>query len=217
MSVLKRKWGKEIQHDKDLFEDCVATILRQVDHIRETAHSFSGFAKTPAPQKKKMNLVDAIRDVIFLEQMRVYYIEHLFEYDTSDIYILGDDRLLSQAMINILKNAAESIALASPDKGKIIISVHIEKMMAHIIIKDNGTGLPADIPSYKFFEPYVTEREEGTGLGLAITSKIVKDHGGRIAINSRDDGHGAEVSIILPLLNISSDAESDKLEIEEAI
>ncbi|MEM6603087.1 MAG: ATP-binding protein [Pseudomonadota bacterium] len=212
---IKRKWGKNIVESKDLFDECTDTILRQVDHIRQTADSFSGFAKTPTPIKCDLNVVQILRDVIFLEQMRCPEVTYLLEADENVVTICADERLLSQAIINIMKNSAEAIKQSGCERGEILAEIHVQKNQCHIQIRDNGTGLPEHIPSYKLFEPYVTEREEGTGLGLAITAKIITDHGGRISLAPRQDARGAVTTLILPLVADKEMLVSETLEDKE--
>ena len=67
-----------------------------------------------------------------------------------------------------------------------------------IVIEDNGPGFPVEVRN-RLLEPYVTTREKGTGLGLAIVNRIIVDHGGSIALQSRPDGlRGARVRVLLP-------------------
>ena len=197
---IRRKWGHIISFDRPIFDECVETVLRQVEHIRETADSFSAFAKTPTPICHDIQVIDIIKNVIFLEQMRCHNIHYNISYDNPDIIILADDRLLSQALINIMKNASEAIEArpAPAPQGAISITVNHQDNHCIITITDNGVGLPSHIPSYKLFEPYVTEREEGTGLGLAITAKIITDHNGKISLNRNEETDGTVVRITLP-------------------
>ena len=100
-----------------------------------------------------------------------------------------DRRLISQALTNIIKNAAEAIsALAGrrregPDRG-----VGGARPDDEIVIDviDNGIGLPKDNRS-RLLEPYVTTRDKGTGLGLAIVGKILEDHGGGIELHDASE------------------------------
>jgi two-component system nitrogen regulation sensor histidine kinase NtrY len=109
-----------------------------------------------------------------------------------------DARLVGQALINIVKNAIESIEArraengASPP-GHVRVSVAEEDGQAAAIIEDNGKGLPQH-GREQLTEPYVTTRTKGTGLGLAIVKKIMEDHHGELVL---EDGEreGARVSL----------------------
>jgi two-component system nitrogen regulation sensor histidine kinase NtrY len=90
--------------------------------------------------------------------------------------------MISQALINLLKNAGESIESRIKNDHQLEVFGQIEVIampidtILKICIIDNGVGLPAD--RTRLFEPYVTTREHGTGLGLAIVKKIIEEHGG---------------------------------------
>jgi two-component system nitrogen regulation sensor histidine kinase NtrY len=96
---------------------------------------------------------------------------------------------MSQALTNLIKNAAEAIAAVPPDElGKGSIKVVAARDGDDIVIDviDNGIGLPKENRS-RLLEPYVTTREKGTGLGLAIVGRIVEDHGGSIELRDAAD------------------------------
>ena len=118
------------------------------------------------------------------------------------IFARFDRRLLSQALTNIIKNAAEAIeAVPMEERGPGRIDVvfeHREDGRIVIDVMDNGKGLPAE-QRQKLLEPYMTTREGGTGLGLAIVGKILEDHGGGIELLDRPDGaRGARVRLWFP-------------------
>ena len=90
--------------------------------------------------------------------------------------------MISQALINLLKNAGESIESrinkheSEKVLGQIEITAKLQDSFLKVSIVDNGLGLPEDRAS--LFEPYVTTRKNGTGLGLPIVKKIIEEHGG---------------------------------------
>ena len=108
-----------------------------------------------------------------------------------------DRRLISQALTNILKNAAEAIeAVPEAERGKGRIRVRVSEAGEDLLIDviDNGAGLPREKRS-RLLEPYVTTREKGTGLGLAIVGKIMEEHGGGIELNDSPEGRGAWIKL----------------------
>src|SRR5205085_2127180 len=100
-----------------------------------------------------------------------------------------DARLVGQAIINIVKNAIESIegriaeGQAQPP-GRIVVSVGEHGGHLAVTIDDNGKGLPQQ-DRERLTEPYVTTRAKGTGLGLAIVKKIMEDHRGELILEDR--------------------------------
>ncbi|MFG1393892.1 sensor histidine kinase NtrY-like [Xanthobacter agilis] len=195
---LKRKYGRHITQDRDVFDQCTDTIIRQVGDIGRMVDEFSSFARMPKPVVDSQDLSETIRQAVFL--MRVGHPAVTFETDLP-MALPGryDRRLISQALTNILKNAAEAIdGVAESEKGAPRIKVKAEQVGEDLVIDiiDNGMGLPQDKRS-RLLEPYVTTREKGTGLGLAIVGKIMEEHGGSIELNDSPEGRGAWIRLRL--------------------
>jgi PAS domain S-box-containing protein len=97
--------------------------------------------------------------------------------------ISGDSEKLKQVYINMLNNAHEAIGT----DGVIAINTHNDRDAGEIVISfmDSGRGIPQEI-THKIFDPFFTTKGvgEGTGLGLSVTFGIIKDHGGRIEVES---------------------------------
>ena len=122
-----------------------------------------------------------------------------------------DRRLISQALTNVLKNAAEGIdALGeNRERGRVLVTLESDVGgFIEIAVSDNGKGFPmAD--RNRLIEPYVTTRAEGTGLGLPIVVKIFEDHGGGVdlldGLDRAGGGRGAMVLMKLPLAGAEGD------------
>jgi two-component system nitrogen regulation sensor histidine kinase NtrY len=181
---LRRKYGKMINEDRGVFEQCTDTIVRQVDDIRRMVDEFSHFARMPKPVLAAENMADTVRQAVFL--MRVGNSEIDINADISEDPMPArfDRRLISQTLTNTIKNATEAIAaVPSEELGKGVIQVNAAREGDDIVIDiiDNGIGLPKENRN-RLLEPYVTTREKGTGLGLAIVGRIVEEHGGTIEL-----------------------------------
>jgi two-component system nitrogen regulation sensor histidine kinase NtrY len=113
-----------------------------------------------------------------------------------------DPTLLSQAVINLIKNAAEAAQSEGGDNPpQVRVTLSQRSRGIRLTVDDNGPGFPPD--RARLFEPYVTTRDRGTGLGLPIVKKIVEEHHGKIKLETAPDltgtGHrGARVSVTLP-------------------
>jgi two-component system nitrogen regulation sensor histidine kinase NtrY len=196
---LKRKYLKEIQSDPDTFTTLSDTIVRHVGDIGRMVDEFSSFARMPAPIMKVEDLRDICRQALFLQ--RNAHSEIRFESDlpAEPVPFSCDARQLHQALVNLLKNAAESIEARSGDelpKGEIRLAIEERGGGAALVIEDNGRGLPRELKD-RLTEPYVTTRAKGTGLGLAIVKKIMEDHGGSLALEDREEG-GARAELLFP-------------------
>ena len=182
---IRRKFGKSIVEDKAVFEQCTDTIVRQVDDIRRMVDEFSRFARMPKPVIEGEDVADTVRQAVFL--MRVGHPDVDIEADIKEEPLRAkfDRRLISQALTNIIKNAAEAIEAVPAEelgRGRIDVIAAREKDDIVIDVIDNGIGLPK-VSRARLLEPYVTTREKGTGLGLAIVGRVLQDHGGRIELH----------------------------------
>jgi two-component system nitrogen regulation sensor histidine kinase NtrY len=186
---IRRKFGKSIVEDKAVFEQCTDTIVRQVDDIRRMVDEFSRFARMPKPVIEGEDVADTVRQAVFL--MRVGHPDVDIEADVKEEPLRAkfDRRLISQALTNIIKNAAEAIeAVPAEVLGRCRIDVIAKSEKDDIVIDviDNGIGLPK-VSRARLLEPYVTTREKGTGLGLAIVGRVLQDHGGRIELHDASE------------------------------
>ncbi len=195
---LKRKYTREIANDPETFTNLSDTIIRHVGDIGRMVDEFSSFARMPAPLMKEEDLVDLVRQAVFLQRTSTPEID--FTVDMPDHAPLHcDARQVSQALVNILKNAAESIQGRDGDAppGEIAVAVTVGSQQVVVTVADNGRGLPSEGRD-RLTEPYVTTRAKGTGLGLAIVKKIMEDHRGELLLEDREGG-GARVRLVFNL------------------
>lgn len=186
---LKRRYLDEIESDKETFESCTETIIRQVGDIGRMVDEFSSFARMPDPDMKSHDLVAICREAAFLEDNRDTDISVTLAHPSVPLMVTCDRDQFARAIGNVLKNASESVRARLARMPEPPGRVHVEiseyaapsGREARIEISDNGIGLPRD-NRHRLTEPYVTSREKGTGLGLAIVKKIVEDHGGHLAL-----------------------------------
>lgn len=203
---IKRRYGKQITEDREVFDNCTDTIIRQVGDIGKMVDEFSAFARMPVPEMSKANIKQTVRETVFLQKVGFPDIEFIMETEKGPLEMVYDNRMLSQGLINVIKNAAEAIEAYPGEedyKGKIIVRVEREANNAVIDVIDNGKGLP-ETNRQRLLEPYMTTREKGTGLGLAIVRKIAEDHGGAIELMDApqvaEGGHGAMMRFTLPIV-----------------
>jgi two-component system nitrogen regulation sensor histidine kinase NtrY len=210
---LKRKYMSEVTSDPEAFRACTDTIGRQVDDIRRMVDEFSSFARMPRARLNRENFSEITAQCVFLEQNRHQDITIDLALPPKPVHLVCDARQVSQALTNILKNAAEAILgrneTAAMEPGH--ISVTLENAVDNegsgtvtLSVKDNGRGLPAE-DRHRLTEPYVTTRQKGTGLGLAIVKKIMEDHSGDLMIEDRKGG-GADVRLVFKTIGRTTTA-----------
>jgi two-component system nitrogen regulation sensor histidine kinase NtrY len=204
---IRRKYGDSITKDREVFDQCTDTIIRQVSDIGRMVDEFSAFARMPKPVMERHDVRDIVREAVFLFQ--VSRPEIAFELDLPDkpVVALSDRRLLAQAVTNLVKNASEAIDTAvegDPTRagsGRIVVKVRAKAERVQITVIDNGCGLPKENRE-RLVEPYMTTRAKGTGLGLAIVQRITEQHGGTLTLVDAPKRNGkiegASVRIDLP-------------------
>jgi two-component system nitrogen regulation sensor histidine kinase NtrY len=106
---IRRKYGDSITKDREVFDQCTDTIIRQVSDIGRMVDEFSAFARMPKPVMERHDVREIVREAVFLFQ--VSRPEIAFELDLLDrpVMALSDRRLLTQAVTNLVKNASEAI------------------------------------------------------------------------------------------------------------
>ncbi|WP_236672136.1 ATP-binding protein [Croceicoccus sp. YJ47] len=187
---LGRRFRRQVEHDTELFDELMATIIRQVGDLRKMVDEFSSFARMPKPNFRNEDISELIRQSLFLQEVAHPEIAYRYIASDGDTVIECDRHQVGQAMTNVLKNAAEAVETRQEDgsdyRGLIEVSIDADSAGVTVIVADNGVGLPQD--SGNIVEPYMTTREKGTGLGLAIVQKIVGEHGGNIAFEAGSEG-----------------------------
>lgn len=196
---LQRRFGKDIEEGSSIFEQLTKTIVRQVGDLRNIVDEFSSFARMPKPVFREENLVDILKQAMFLQDVAHPKVSFQFSARPDEIGLVCDRRQLGQAFTNVIKNAVEAIeqkieagADFTLEEGRVSMVVSLSNDEIEIQLDDNGIGLPTDRD--RIVEPYVTTREKGTGLGLAIVKKIIEEHFGEITFADAPE-RGTRVSI----------------------
>lgn len=193
---LKRRYSKQIEDGRETFDLCTDTIIRQVADIGRMVDEFSNFARTPTPVMSQNDIREICEQAVFLQNNRDTSVEFEAILPNKQIKHTFDPSLISQSVINILKNAGEAVETRREQdsdfkeagtKGKVRLTLVSENdkgeaIPPRVYIQDNGCGIPEGMKT-KLTEPYVTTRTKGTGLGLAIVKKILEDHGGQLLVD----------------------------------
>jgi two-component system, NtrC family, nitrogen regulation sensor histidine kinase NtrY len=202
---LRRRYGSKLEDDRDVFDKCINTIVRQVGDIGRMVDEFSAFARMPESAPETADLSDTIRQAVFLESVRLPEVHIVTLLPEEPIVAWFDARLVSQSLTNLMKNAVEAfegIDLSAGWQPTITVEAHVEGKHARVSVSDNGKGWPAE-NRQRLLEPYMTTREKGTGLGLAIVARIIEQHGGIVELIDADPDPqgrvGACVTFTLPL------------------
>ncbi|MBA4131887.1 MAG: PAS domain-containing sensor histidine kinase [Hyphomicrobium sp.] len=203
---IRRKYGKVIVEDRELFEKLTATIERQAGDIKTMVDEFASFARVPKPVMEEGDIRDAVQESVILFREGHPAVTYNLVMPEERVITHFDRRLITQAVTNLVKNATEACESAvqsgQTEKGRVETIIRVTPERIDIDVIDNGIGLPKQNRS-RLLEPYVTTKgSKGTGLGLAIVQKITEQHGGALylddAPSAPDRTTGALVRITIP-------------------
>lgn len=195
IQLLLRSWDNQDEDFDFRLRGVCNTLIQQIETLKRIAEEFSDFAKMPKPQEQVINITDKI------EQMSKFY-ENTENVDVisklndfKDIFIIADDKQISRAFINLIKNAIQAI----PDgvRGKIILDLDVYGDKVKIKVIDNGSGIPEEIHD-KLFLPSFTTKSSGMGIGLAMVKNIINNAKGKISFKSVS-GKGTTFILEFPL------------------
>ena len=187
-SYLKRNFEGEI------LTEFLSIIEEEVMRLNDMTTSFVGFSK-PAPLTLKtcdLNAIVKSTVALIRQEATDRNIEVIVLVDEHIPPVQCDFSRMKQALLNLLINAID----ASGEGDAITIATEASGALLKISVQDTGRGIrPEDVE--KIFKPFYTTKTRGTGLGLAIVDRIVKEHGGRIEVDSAPE-RGATFTMELP-------------------
>lgn len=151
-------------------------IREQSERLIEFTESYRQLSYMPNPEKRTFSLTESLHNLELLLQSDFENagIHFTLRSTPSQIKIIGDEKQLSQVFLNLLKNSIQ--ALEGEKGGEIEIVLEITDKL-HILVIDNGNGIPTELQE-KIFVPFFTTKVEGMGIGLSLCRQIIKRHGG---------------------------------------
>lgn len=191
--------AKQLQQD-DL-KEYTSVIIDEADRLLTLVNRL--LAPNTMPKKSLINIHEVLEHVRGLVQAEAGAGLHITkDYDPSIPELELDPDQLTQAVLNIIRNASQAlnndgaINLRTRVLRKFTIGQVNHRLVACIEIIDNGPGVPEKIKDRIFF-PMVSGCAEGTGLGLAISQSLIQQHGGLIECHSQPGN--TVFSILLPV------------------
>ncbi|MCB0628081.1 MAG: ATP-binding protein [Saprospiraceae bacterium] len=158
--------------------------------------SYRRLTKLPRPEKKHLAVEDLIRKIKILVSGEPNFDQVSFRQQVipEGLEVFADEKLLTQALINILKNAIE--ALQDQPNGIIRITARVEPNgKISIAITDNGPGIPPELLD-DIFTPFFTTRASGSGIGLTLSRQILRLHGGTLSVKTVSERGVAFVMVL---------------------
>ncbi len=175
---------------KNLIDDTIhgsQMVKNLVDNLRRFSH-------LDQAQWKRINIHEGLESSLMILNPEIKHRIKVEKEYTVNTEIECNPGQINQVFLNLLSNAAQAIK----SEGTIHIKSWEDKDNLFVSIKDNGSGIPPDVLN-KIFDPFYTTKDvgKGTGLGLSISYSIIKNHGGKIDVDTIP-GEGSTFTVVLP-------------------
>lgn len=177
--------GDELVAD---IHDAIQTVARRSEGLMRFVRNYRQFTQMPPPAMRPLPLREYVQrlEKLLLTEWAGRGIELHVAPPASGITVLADDTLLDQAVINLLRNAAD--AAASNPRPHVWLDARLSDRGRPVIeIGDNGPGVDESLGD-KIFLPFFTTKPEGSGIGLALARQVMLVHKGAITASSRPGG-----------------------------
>jgi two-component system, NtrC family, nitrogen regulation sensor histidine kinase NtrY len=167
----------------------VETLARRADGVMHFVESYRQISRTPEVRRVQFEAAPWAREIaaIFRASEAAKGVAFDLSVDPETLTIDADPDLLSQVLINLLKNAGEA-ARAHSDAPAVWLRFHRTRSgRARIEVEDNGAGVPEQLRQDVFL-PFFTTKATGTGVGLSLARQIMLAHRGSIALDCGSGG-----------------------------
>jgi PAS domain S-box-containing protein len=180
----------------DDLRDGLGVISRRSDSLQRFMENYGRLARLPPPEYETIEIEPWLRSVALLEERVPLTLE-----GSARAVVEGDPGLLEQAIINLVRNAADA-SLAGQTGVGIAWTVAADQR-AIIRVTDAGPGI-AD--GAVLFVPFFTTKPAGSGIGLVLSREIVESHDGSLTLENRADAKGCVATIVLPRARLLSES-----------
>lgn len=182
--------GKKTEAER---QNIIRDIIAEINGMNRIIGDLLTFARPASLNRVRLNVKELIEGClasVLQATSAEAKIKTILSLDTISASV--DEVLMRQALTNVLQNAVEAMS----EGGILTVDASAGRDL-NIIIRDTGTGIPANEIN-KIFLPFFTTKDKGVGLGLALVHKIILSHGGRIEAESAE-GKGTVFTLTLPI------------------
>jgi two-component system, sporulation sensor kinase E len=195
LQLLERRLKKlKASRDVEALGDSVRVCREEVRRLDGIVTNFLEAIRPRPPDLAETNLVQVLREVLRFQRQEFADREVTVEAETPARLpeVMADRNQIKQVFFNITKNALE----AMQPGGKLRIKSRTDDDSVYLLFGDSGEGIRQEDLS-RLFQPYHTTKPGGHGLGLMVVQRIMRDHGGQVAIESKA-GVGTIVTLQFP-------------------
>lgn len=176
---LKNEGAEDLREGLDTIESRSKGLIRFIDAYRE-------YTSLPQPKIKTVRVTELIDRVgqFMKTQLKKTTIEFTYSCESEFLTIQADEEMIEQVLINLVKNAMES--LGNSKQGKITLKGEAHENNVIIEVADNGPGIIKEALA-KIFVPFFTTKKSGSGIGLSLSRQIMQMHNGTLTVDSVPD------------------------------
>ncbi len=209
MGAITRLRSETIQTKSLLF--ALEKISAQAVRASTIVSRIRSFVKRSVPQQRAVNIYDVIADAVGLAEIAITRQNTRIITDIAaelpQIWL--DPVLIQQALMNLLKNAAEAMSQMNTSKAahqhntvKLVVRLAKGSLSPGLLLSiiDHGPGIN-EVNHEHLFEPFYSTKSDGMGMGLNICRSIIESHHGRLWVENNPDGKGCTFFVLLPLRN----------------
>lgn len=183
------------KYDSENLAEAISVIRSQSEGIKHFLDAYYRMTHVPVPEKSRvdaMTYFGRIKTMADIEATERCLPENVCEFIVpKDMIIEIDTSLMSQALINIIRNALDAVAgVATPS---VRITVSSSDGVPYISIEDNGSGISPEIAD-NLFQPFISTKPGGSGVGLYLSRQIVRQHGGELRLTGNSRGATAIIT-----------------------
>ena len=188
-TTLRELWDEEDPKDSQKGNRINQTI-KGLDAIAEQSEGLTTFfesyrvlSRIPDPVKKAFSICSMLEklETLIIHNYENSGISFSFTCNDPGLELKADEQMITQVMLNLIKNASQ--ALEGADQSKIEIHAASGGESIQLSVTDNGPGIPPEIAD-EIFLPFFTTRQKGTGVGLSYSRQVMKLNGGSIEFES---------------------------------
>ena len=181
-------------------EEPLQVIRQEAERAATIVKNLLSFARSQEGERARQSIQVLLDSTLVLlrNQLMAHKVEATLDVEPGLPEVEVNANQIKQVFVNLINNACQAIASDAPS-GRIWITAKRVQDVIAVSVTDSGPGIPEDV-AVRVFEPFFTTKPEGegTGLGLSICQGILKEHGGRITLESRA-GSGATFTVELPI------------------
>lgn len=166
----------------------LSVIGERADALTRFMYGYTTLARLPPPSKRAVDVAELMRRVARLEQRVPVAVP-----SGQSATIAADPDQIEQALINLVKNAAEAVA---PTGGGVRLRWRADEYVATLEVEDDGPGIGS---TENLFVPFFTTKPGGSGIGLVLARQIAEAHGGSLDLVNRSDRSGCIARLVLPV------------------